>query len=140
MRVGVVGLGKLGAPLAAVLASKENDVLGIDVNSETVRLVNDRRAEVLATYGAMGAYHHSPARDYAFTTSDGRSQVWYHEPSRTEVIPPVLAIVGGGFEQHVARRLAVRIDAQGIVCLVYPVFGARVSAGVSVPIGRVARD
>ena len=32
MRIAVVGLGKLGAPLAAVLASKGNDVLGIDVN------------------------------------------------------------------------------------------------------------
>ena len=37
MRVAVVGLGKLGAPLAAVLASKGNDVLGIDVNPEAVR-------------------------------------------------------------------------------------------------------
>jgi UDPglucose 6-dehydrogenase len=46
MRVGVVGLGKLGAPLAGVLASKGNEVLGIDVNPETVRLVNDGRAPV----------------------------------------------------------------------------------------------
>ncbi|HET7367310.1 MAG TPA: nucleotide sugar dehydrogenase [Gaiella sp.] len=37
MKVAVVGLGKLGAPLAAVLASKGNDVLGIDVNPEAVR-------------------------------------------------------------------------------------------------------
>ena len=46
MRVAVVGLGKLGAPLAAVLASKGNDVLGIDVNPEAVRLLNDGRAPV----------------------------------------------------------------------------------------------
>lgn len=46
MRVAVVGLGKLGAPLAAVLASKGNDVLGIDVNPETVQLVNSGRAPV----------------------------------------------------------------------------------------------
>ncbi len=38
MRIAVVGLGKLGAPLAAVLASKGNEVLGIDVNPEAVRL------------------------------------------------------------------------------------------------------
>jgi UDPglucose 6-dehydrogenase len=37
VKVAVVGLGKLGAPLAAVLASKGNDVLGIDVNPEAVR-------------------------------------------------------------------------------------------------------
>jgi UDPglucose 6-dehydrogenase len=46
MLVAVVGLGKLGAPLAAVLASKGNDVLGIDVNPEVVRLVNEGRAPV----------------------------------------------------------------------------------------------
>ena len=46
MRIAVVGLGKLGAPLAAVLASKGNEVLGIDVNAEVVRLVNEGRAPV----------------------------------------------------------------------------------------------
>jgi UDPglucose 6-dehydrogenase len=46
MRVAVVGLGKLGAPLAAVLASKGNEVLGIDVNPEAVRLLNEGRAPV----------------------------------------------------------------------------------------------
>jgi UDPglucose 6-dehydrogenase len=46
MRIAVVGLGKLGAPLAAVLASKGNEVLGIDVSAEAVRLVNEGRAPV----------------------------------------------------------------------------------------------
>jgi UDPglucose 6-dehydrogenase len=46
MLVAVVGLGKLGAPLAAVLASKGNQVLGIDVNPEAARLVNEGRAPV----------------------------------------------------------------------------------------------
>jgi UDPglucose 6-dehydrogenase len=46
MRIAVVGLGKLGAPLAAVLANKGNEVLGIDVNPEAVRLVNEGRAPV----------------------------------------------------------------------------------------------
>ena len=46
MRIAVVGLGKLGAPLAAVLAGKGNEVLGIDVNPEAVRLVNEGRAPV----------------------------------------------------------------------------------------------
>src|SRR5919199_3176266 len=46
MRVAVVGLGKLGAPLAAVLASKGNDVIGIDVSPRVVQLVNDGRAPV----------------------------------------------------------------------------------------------
>jgi UDPglucose 6-dehydrogenase len=46
MRVAVVGLGKLGAPLAAVLASKGNEVLGVDVNPDAVRLLNEGRAPV----------------------------------------------------------------------------------------------
>ena len=46
MRVAVVGLGKLGAPLAAVLASKGNDVLGVDVNPEPVALLNEGLAPV----------------------------------------------------------------------------------------------
>ena len=46
MRIAVVGLGKLGGPLAAVLASKGNDVLGVDVNAEVVRLINEGRAPV----------------------------------------------------------------------------------------------
>jgi UDPglucose 6-dehydrogenase len=46
VRVAVVGLGKLGAPLAAVLASSGNDVLGVDLNPETVRLVNEGQAPV----------------------------------------------------------------------------------------------
>jgi len=46
MQVAVVGLGKLGAPLAAVLASKGNHVLGIDINPEAVRLLNEGLAPV----------------------------------------------------------------------------------------------
>jgi UDPglucose 6-dehydrogenase len=46
MRIAVVGLGKLGAPLAAVLASKGNDVLGIDINEGAVELLNEARAPV----------------------------------------------------------------------------------------------
>jgi UDPglucose 6-dehydrogenase len=46
VRVAVVGLGKLGAPLAAVLASKGNAVTGIDANPDVVRLLNDGRAPV----------------------------------------------------------------------------------------------
>jgi len=46
MRIAVVGLGKLGGPLAAVLASKGNEVLGVDVNADVVRRVNEGQAPV----------------------------------------------------------------------------------------------
>jgi UDPglucose 6-dehydrogenase len=46
MRIAVVGLGKLGAPLAAVVACKGNEVLGIDLNPEAACLLNEGRAPV----------------------------------------------------------------------------------------------
>jgi len=46
MNISVVGLGKLGAPLAAVLASKGNQVIGIDVAGQSVRLLNEGKAPV----------------------------------------------------------------------------------------------
>src|SRR5262249_56756109 len=39
-RVNVVGLGKLGAPLAAVLASRGFQVIGLDVNKVLVEALN----------------------------------------------------------------------------------------------------
>jgi UDPglucose 6-dehydrogenase len=46
MRISVVGLGKLGAPLAAVLASKGFTVVGVDLNQEYVEALNAGRAPV----------------------------------------------------------------------------------------------
>lgn len=46
MRVSVVGLGKLGSPLLAVLASRGFDVWGIDLNQSIVDQVNNRVAPV----------------------------------------------------------------------------------------------
>jgi UDPglucose 6-dehydrogenase len=40
MDVAVIGLGKLGSPLAAVLASKGHSVIGIDLNVELVKKIN----------------------------------------------------------------------------------------------------
>jgi len=41
MKVSVVGLGKLGSPLAALLASKGHHVIGIDFNREIVSKLNE---------------------------------------------------------------------------------------------------
>ena len=46
MKISVIGLGKLGAPLAAVLASKGFPVIGTDLNSTFVEAVNAGRAPV----------------------------------------------------------------------------------------------
>ena len=46
MKISVVGLGKLGAPLAAVFASKGHHVIGTDLNAAFVDAVNAGRAPV----------------------------------------------------------------------------------------------
>ena len=40
MKIAVIALGKIGLPLAVQFASKGHDVVGVDVNSRTVELVN----------------------------------------------------------------------------------------------------
>lgn len=46
MRISVIGLGKLGAPLAAVLAHKGHTVIGVDVNERVVCLIDQGTAPV----------------------------------------------------------------------------------------------
>jgi UDPglucose 6-dehydrogenase len=46
MRISVIGLGKLGSPLAAVLASKGHDVIGVDTDAERVRMLASGKAPV----------------------------------------------------------------------------------------------
>jgi UDPglucose 6-dehydrogenase len=47
--VAVIGLGKLGAGMVAAFASRGLDVIGVDVNEEPVRLLNQGRAPVQET-------------------------------------------------------------------------------------------
>ncbi|PWT80890.1 MAG: hypothetical protein C5B44_04645, partial [Acidobacteria bacterium] len=44
MNISVIGLGKLGSPLAAVLASKGHTVIGVDLNEEFVLAINNGKA------------------------------------------------------------------------------------------------
>jgi UDPglucose 6-dehydrogenase len=46
MDISVIGLGKLGSPLAAVLASKGHQVIGVDLNPDFVTKINSRIAPV----------------------------------------------------------------------------------------------
>ncbi len=46
MRISVIGLGKLGSPLAAVLAAKGHEVVGVDVNPVLREALNRREAPV----------------------------------------------------------------------------------------------
>lgn len=44
--ISVIGLGKLGAPMVAAFASRGFRVIGVDINPENVRLVNEARPPV----------------------------------------------------------------------------------------------
>jgi len=48
-KVSVIGLGKLGASMAAAFASRGLDVIGVDVNQRSIELVNDGKAPVQET-------------------------------------------------------------------------------------------
>ena len=56
-RLSVVGLGKLGAPMAAVFAARGFDVIGLDLNAAYVDAVNAERAPVDETQ--LQAYMHA---------------------------------------------------------------------------------
>jgi len=49
MRISVIGLGKLGSPLAAVFADKGHEVVGVDVDERAIAALNDGRAPVEET-------------------------------------------------------------------------------------------
>jgi UDP-N-acetyl-D-mannosaminuronate dehydrogenase len=40
MKIAVIGMGKIGLPLAVQYAKKGNSVTGVDINSKTVELIN----------------------------------------------------------------------------------------------------
>ena len=46
MRISIIGLGKLGAPMAAVMAHKGNTVVGVDVNPAYVSAIQEGRPPV----------------------------------------------------------------------------------------------
>ena len=46
MKLSIIGLGKLGAPMAAVMAHKGHHVVGVDVNPAFVDAINQGRAPV----------------------------------------------------------------------------------------------
>jgi UDPglucose 6-dehydrogenase len=44
MQISVIGLGKLGSPLAGLLAARGHDVVGVDINERVVRAINEGKA------------------------------------------------------------------------------------------------
>src|SRR5215471_13608514 len=46
MKLSIVGLGKLGAPMAAVMAHKGHTVIGVDINATFVQAIREGRPPV----------------------------------------------------------------------------------------------
>lgn len=55
VKIAVVGMGKIGLPLAAQYASKGHTVIGVDVNPETVRTINCSEEPFLGEFGLAEA-------------------------------------------------------------------------------------
>jgi UDPglucose 6-dehydrogenase len=108
MRISVVGLGKLGAPLAAVFASKGSHVVGYDVNPAAVAAINAGRAPVDEP-GLQDLIDTSAGRLTA--TDDGPAAV--AETDVTFVIVPTPSDGSGRFSNELALR-AMATVGQGI--------------------------
>jgi UDP-N-acetyl-D-mannosaminuronate dehydrogenase len=80
MNVSVIGLGKLGAPLVAVMASKGHNVIGVDLNRRAVDLLDAGTVSIMATVRAaqIGCPQSSGATICCgvSTTSSGSPNSW----------------------------------------------------------------
>ena len=106
MDIAVIGLGKLGAPLAAVLASKGHRVIGVDHDPKAVAAINAGRAPV-AEPGLQACI--DQARDRLRATGDyaeaiGASALSY-------VIVPTPSGPDGRFGNHFVLDAVRRIGA-----------------------------
>jgi UDP-N-acetyl-D-mannosaminuronic acid dehydrogenase len=46
-KIAVIGLGYIGLPTAAILASRELDVIGVDIDENTVNIVNNGKVHIV---------------------------------------------------------------------------------------------
>jgi UDPglucose 6-dehydrogenase len=88
MRICVIGLGKLGAPLAALLADRGNEVIGVDSRPEVVDLLNEGGTTIQEP-GLAELIHRNRARLRA--TTDAASAVAESEASLIVVPTPSTA-------------------------------------------------
>lgn len=95
MHIAVVGLGKLGSSLAAVLASHKHQVTGVDINEATVEQINKGHAPVAET----GLDELTElAHPYLFATTDIAQAV--SETTLAFVVVPTPSLDNGRFSNH----------------------------------------
>ena len=109
-------------------------VYGIQVK-QRLRRSERPGSHAFVTYGAVGLFARYHENEDRRMQPDGSFVI---EPARTDayVSLPLIGLIGGGFQHDIARRLAVRVEAQAVTVFVIPV-GLRVAAGMSVPLGRI---
>lgn len=118
-KVSIIGLGKLGSPMAACFASKGFTVVGVDVNQEVVTAINEGRPPVFepGLEERIGA-----GRAYLTATTDLEAAV--QATQATFVIVPTPSADHGGFSlqyvlpacEAIGRALAVK-DGYHLVVL-----------------------
>ncbi len=106
MRISIIGLGKLGAPMAAVMAHKGNTVVGVDVNPVFVDAIREGRAPVnepgLAEMIAANRERLSATMDY---------EAAIRATDVTFIIVPTPSDLDGTFSTRYVLTAAERIGA-----------------------------
>lgn len=109
MKISVVGLGKIGLPIAVQYASKGHDVLGCDVNPAVVDAVNNGRIPV-GIEGITGIFEEVHASGRLKATTDTKSAV-----SETDVTVLVVPVgVRDGAPDYTHMDAAVAEVAKGL--------------------------
>ena len=75
MKISVIGLGKIGLPLAVQFASKGHTVFGVDVNPTTVQQVNDGIEPFPGETGLKELLSSTAIRNNLTATLDGPGSV-----------------------------------------------------------------
>jgi UDPglucose 6-dehydrogenase len=104
MRISVIGLGKLGSPLAAVLASKGHTVIGVDLNRAYVNAINEGTGPVRETgLDALIAAN----RERLSATSDFTKAV--HGTELTIMVVPTPSELNGFFSMKYALAAGTEV-------------------------------
>src|SRR4051812_31864984 len=104
MKISIIGLGKLGAPMAAVMAHKGNMVVGVDVNPAFVAAIQEGRPPVNEP-GLAELIHANRGRLSA--TMDYTEAI--HATDVTFIIVPTPSDLDGTFSMRYVMSAAEKI-------------------------------
>jgi hypothetical protein len=124
---------------AGTIGRRQNDyssrVEGFYIMQIKQRLIRAERGAFrpFLTYGVAGYYSHFSRPELHLPGPNG-SLMTYPAYSQFEHDPPLATLFGGGFQQRLSNRLALRADVQ-MMTLLYLPLGSRYSVGLSVALG-----